>query len=243
MPEITSLHPNLPGKAHFDAQGSQTEVLGNRSGKGREWGQLTTAEGYSEAVELFTRSIDAEDYADVWNLYIQEGLPVVPELWQDGEGKVYMPNLTQDGSALYGKAFEQAQGEFDRKAMDAVFVRVWKEQKTEIENTARQLADEVSTRGLLLPLDDAFDLQVHPDGSWNLMILDLEYGGTLDDLLVRKARYTNQRTEAPLKMNFEGKQLSDLNRQEKQRLLSMVNRRSADTALFTLAATAKKIAV
>src|SRR5690606_37125388 len=101
MPNLESRHPNNNQKFTFNSDSSQTEILGNRSGKQKERGTFQLGE-YSEAVELFTRTVDAEEYADVWNLFIQNGLPVVPELWLDESGKVYMPNLTENGSGLYG---------------------------------------------------------------------------------------------------------------------------------------------
>lgn len=242
MPELHSLHPERPGHATFTPQTVEPEQLGNRAGKHKERGQLDFLNGYSQAVELFTRTVDAAEYAEIWSLFFQAGLPVVGELWQDGDGKIYMPDLTQDGSALYGKAFEQALAELPRTANDRLFVRIWQAEKARITAQAETLAAAATQAELLLPLDDPFDLQLFANGQWQLVILDLEYGGSLTDLLQRKSRYMNQRAQAPLTTSFSGRQLDSLNAAERQALVREINQRSVKTALFTLDSAATKLA-
>lgn len=238
MAEIKNMTSLVRGK--FSSQAQQVESIGNRSGKSYERGVLEVS-GQQYAVEFFTRSVDGEEYADVWNLFNQAGMPVVSELWMDASGKIYLPDLTKDGSGLYGKALEQVAKNSTTKPIDRVFLKVWESQKEKISTMALQLAQFATEQGLLLPLDDPFDLHVSPNGEWQLMCLDLEYGGTLEDLVNRKSRMTQRSAQFPLSEHFGGRSIEQLSTQERLNLTVMINQKSAKTALSTLGSLANKL--
>lgn len=238
MPQIADVR-NPQQRYDFVPQKQATVEFGNRQGKKYESGVIR-GPGWEEAAELFTRTVDAEEYADVWKLFDDAGLPVSPELWTDEDGKIYMPNLTADGSAFYGKGFVDAYA-LKQNKMDNNFLNIIDKKFDEITEVAGRLADHASKQGVLLPLDDAFDLHVFPDGSYELSILDLEYGGTLEDLLQRKERFSNQRTRGPLELHFQGKSIEQLNAMEKQQLVAYINESSKKSALTALKEAARRI--
>lgn len=238
MPQLSDVR-RPTNKLYFESQQSHSSEFGNRAGKQHEAGWLS-GPGVEQAVELFTRSVDADEYADVWKLFDDARLPVSPELWQDESGKIYMPDLTVDGSAFYGKGFVDAY-ELKNRQLDNVFLQLVENQFDQISAVADRLSQQATRNNVLLPLDDAFDLHVFPDGSFELNCLDLEYGGTLEDLLTRKPRYAQQRARAPLELSFQGKNIESLSAVERHELVSLINESSKKSALASIKEAARRI--
>ncbi|GEM_PF-1771199 len=225
--------------ADFHPQESRAATMGNRRGKQYEVGNIEDAQG-SNQIELFTRTVDGKEYADIWQLFRQAGLPVVPQLWIDEEDKIYMPNLTADGSAFYGKGYADAYAVMPQE-LDQAFLQLIDRDFARITQQADRLSQQATANGLLLPLDDGFDLHVSADGRrFDLVILDLEYGGTLEDLLERKQRFAQGRAQAAL-LNFQGKGIDQLDHGERRQLIALINETTKKAALEGMKQAARRV--
>jgi hypothetical protein len=113
-------------------------------------------------------------------------MPVVPLLRTAeiaGEHKIISTDLKADGSELYGKALisailddEDPRERPPARELDDAFVKLTDPERiAEVEERLRALADQATENYLRLPFDDPFELQIHPDGSWEPIILDLRF--------------------------------------------------------------------
>ncbi len=112
------------------------------------------------------------------------GLPVVDTVRETDEGTVFVTDVKADGSETYGKGLalsivlgfrEDDPSPRRRTNIDPLFKKiVGSRQIRLIEDQVNRCVDIATTNGIQLPDgDDAFELLVHPNGSWQLMILDL----------------------------------------------------------------------
>ncbi len=63
---------------------------------------------------------------------------------------------------------------------------------------ANQIANQATAHNISLPYDDPFDLLVHPDGSWQLIVLDID-NEIVEDTLEKHNRYLVPRFLGPFK--------------------------------------------
>lgn len=130
------------------------------------------------------------DYASQWQLFRNAGLPVVPTLRKTERGTVMMTDLTADGSEIYGKDLSSMllQGLFqfshiDKNKLPKIkyvnsFLEIMEGEEFErLKRKVKEYQELANTNGILLPTDDPFELIIHPDGTWELVIIDLRFGG------------------------------------------------------------------
>ncbi len=118
----------------------------------------------------------AERYYYKWNLLRQKGIPTVGSMRIVDSGTVAMGDMTADGSQFFGK-------EIVSRSFESEYQKKRPLSKTEekyLEINPREIKDKLDNlfmdawrKGVILPEDDYYDLLVHPDGTWQVMILDL----------------------------------------------------------------------
>lgn len=116
-----------------------------------------------------------ETYIRNWLLCRKVGLPVVAWIRKTEKG-IIMPDLTADGSHLYGKAeaLKMWYGIRTPSPLDGTFLDLMGHNKDQIMMCAKGFAEMASAQKVALPRDETFELWVHPDGIWELLLLDLE---------------------------------------------------------------------
>ncbi len=130
-------------------------------------------------------------YSENWLFFSSFGMPVFKKIYSDKSGfLVYTPDITADGSGMYGKGtrniifniISQANDSGLRvnKNMDTEFITIMEEKRNIIHNMCVYWANYASRLNFYLPWDDPFEMIIRPNGSWGLMCLDLETGGRPD---------------------------------------------------------------
>ena len=116
-----------------------------------------------------------EEMLETWHYLKKIGLPVVPTMRKIDDTSVLMTNLTADGSFLLGKYFSSKYlfGDNDISIPDQIVKNFLKIDSREIRNKAAYYTGIASANHVELAFDDAFEVLVHQDGSWNLVMLDL----------------------------------------------------------------------
>jgi len=118
----------------------------------------------------------AERYMEKWNILRSNGIPTVSSMRIIDRRTVALGDMTVDGSKFFGK--EIAIRVYERqyvekrslKIIEEVFLKIDPlEIKKEIERIQRLAWD----KGIILPDNDPYDLLVHPDGTWEVLVLDI----------------------------------------------------------------------
>jgi len=121
-------------------------------------------------------------YARAWLACSVAGVPVVPELFVSDIDTLLVTDVKADGSEVYGKGAAQAlkdyrpdvTGDRANKGSDALFMEITKPENIEtVLERVRFYSALATNAGIELPVDDPFELLVRPDGSWDLITLDL----------------------------------------------------------------------
>ena len=124
--------------------------------------------------KYFRDNENAKGYAEYWLKLIRAGISTIPTVWIVGEKEVLITDMTSDGSVFYGK--DNVNPSFQRyeknkmTELDAVFLSIDPE---EIKAKAEEIIKKANANGIFLPSDDPFDILIHPDGSWEVIVLDL----------------------------------------------------------------------
>ncbi len=154
--------------------------MGNRINKGKVnvW---TDSDLDDEVLKMqvmiakyFSDAESAAEYADYWLKLLYAGIPTIPKVLIIGEKEVLLTDMTSDGSVFYGK--DNVNPSFQRyeknkmTELDAVFLSIDPE---EIKAKAEEIIKKANANGIFLPSDDPFDILIHPDGSWEVIVLDL----------------------------------------------------------------------
>ncbi len=159
--------------------------------------QLIGPGGRRKKVRLIGRQdnveeLDAANYSENWKLFKEAGLPVVPTLRKTENGKVVMTDLIADGSELYGKELGSSLSTVHEFKLKNDFKKLLKDKLKLVKSFLDILKDEefkhlksklagyenlANQNRIYLPFDDPFELLVHPDGKWELIIIDLRTGG------------------------------------------------------------------
>lgn len=162
------MHPRVidqTSRTAFKAGGIETKQL------------ITTADGKSYIERPFAR-----EYIEAWLRFREQGLPVAPELLVNPtQTAIFTTDFKHDGSELYGKGFKLCLrgsygNKFERRhpEIDPLFLELTAPERFDrLQHEARDLATVATERRVLLPDDDPMELLIHPDGSHELVILDL----------------------------------------------------------------------
>lgn len=139
-------------------------------------------------INLFERKNEewqGATYVDKWKMFKDAGFPVVPTLRQTEDGRLFMTDITADGSEIYGKGIMKALEDALDSAKNPkqkipeqikhieLFMKVIEEKFDEIKTKVEEYRKRANEKKLCLPVDDPFEFILHPDGTWELMMLDL----------------------------------------------------------------------
>ncbi len=117
----------------------------------------------------------ADGFIKEWQKLKKAGIPTIPTVRKISPFDVVMTNMTADGSAFFGKSdlWPSLVRKNDNKVreIDQKFLAINLE---EVETKATEIAKQATAHNIALPYDDPFDLLVHPDGSWQLVVLDID---------------------------------------------------------------------
>ena len=123
-----------------------------------------------------------------WKAMRKAGLPVVPDILLNPMRRfMLLTDIKADGSEAYGKALSRCleypsiiPRDRPRPDIDQLFLNLTTpENLPKIKQAVDKLVATANTSNIELPKDDAVELVIHPDGSWGLMTLDLQYAKTL----------------------------------------------------------------
>jgi|GEM_PF-6758441 len=126
-------------------------------------------------------------YIAHWNVMKKAGLPVMQDLLINPKrGFMLLTDIKSDGSEVYGKELayclripDLTPRERPRTSIDKLFLDLTdKETFPLIEQAADSLVHRANSHDIQLPSDDPMELLIHPDGTWELVILDLALART-----------------------------------------------------------------
>lgn len=139
-------------------------------------------------MEFITREI-TDSYIDTWKMLKKAGLPIIPLFRITSEMPgikkqskftkfAVIPNITSSGSKLYGKslAWEASKGTFKpNKKTDLMFKKILENDKNKLTSEISRIIKIANDNDIVLPEDgEPFELLVHDDGSWELIMVDIE---------------------------------------------------------------------
>ncbi len=184
MLERQVLHP-VWGTARSAVVMLDDEPIGFKAG-GTEPKNFVTGAFGSYNISLIERLHEPELYERNWKAFKEAGLPVPPMLRKTPEGRLFVTDVKADGSEVYGKAFKilletGQEGYRPRPEIDKLFLKLMRSHKErrKIEKSALECVNIATSRELILPSDGPFELVVHPNGTWDVMLLDLMLGDIL----------------------------------------------------------------
>lgn len=135
----------------------------------------------SVVMRTFAKDYYSELYYENWLLCRNAGLPVVPDMNISPPDAVVMKDLCADGSSLFGKhtiigkysLFELSRtaGSTPPDHNESTFAHV---NPSNIHQRSNEIARRATQEGILLAQDDPSVLLMHPDGTWEVILLDLE---------------------------------------------------------------------
>jgi hypothetical protein len=126
--------------------------------------------------------------AGLWKACKEAGLTVAPNAYVSDRGTMLVTDVKADGSEVYGKRMGEVLNgynpEADRsrphKEIDGWFMQLTSpENLPAIKERARRQSALATANGIELPFDEAYELIVHPDGSWDVITLDFTDGTKL----------------------------------------------------------------
>ncbi len=139
---------------------------------------------------------ETDEIINKWRYCHENKISVVPFMEKTDKGTVVMPDLTADGSTVYGKGthMHARGGHGELRKFQENDKKFWEitsdpEKVKKIEEAALEEAVKATEANVALPNDDPLELILHKDGTWNLICLDLEQLRILDP---------NQRYSSPL---------------------------------------------
>ncbi|OGI73813.1 hypothetical protein A3D42_03285 [Candidatus Nomurabacteria bacterium RIFCSPHIGHO2_02_FULL_41_18] len=126
---------------------------------------------------------DPDKYIKRWQAFKDAGLPVVRFIRRSEKG-IFMKNLKHDGSEIFGKGYltiiedqeDNSRGKIPLLTeMENKFIRIMETDLPKIRLNLDDIVRKAKDNDLLLPSDDPFELLIHPNGTWEIIILDLSY--------------------------------------------------------------------
>lgn len=115
-----------------------------------------------------------------WARFHTSNITVAPDIYVSDYDKLMVPDLKADGSEVYGKylaalLLDRRERELERPQIDELFVGLLEPKERQINDKVAQCARTASEERLKLPFDDPLELIIHPDGSWDLIVLDFTF--------------------------------------------------------------------
>lgn len=178
-------------KISAETKFSQSFFGGGTEEKHEIKADLHSDSGKVREVKLIERAdnvgADKLTYSEKWKMFKDAGLPVVPTLRKTEKGTVLMTDLRADGSEIFGKALayklsekavfpEELSAEVPYSLINRFLEILEGRELEELKNKIKEYVAQASENKILLPIDDPFELIIHPDGSWDLVIVDLKHG-------------------------------------------------------------------
>lgn len=150
-----------------------------------------------------------------WHAYRAAGIPTVPTLrTSDNRGTLLVTDVKADGSEVYGKGMVQAlSGRHDlsrhraNTQIDPLFLEITADENWQaIADKANEYTERAIDAGIVLAYDDAFEMIVHPDGTWDLIALDILRSVAPED----ETASTRGQNRAALNRKYEAYFLAEL---------------------------------
>lgn len=146
--------------------------------------------GGKKQIPMIERKIPSgtlENYIKTWEAFRAAGMPVVHYLRRGDGETLFAEYLKKDGSEIFGKAYAENASKPDQSSrplskMEEYFIRIMDEQFGDIQKALGEIRQKAKDHKLILPKDDPFEILIHPDGKWEIVILDLRYAAIGDDV-------------------------------------------------------------
>lgn len=119
---------------------------------------------------------DAERYVRKWQLLREAGVPTASSMRVVDGGTVAMGDMTRDGSRFFGKeqvlkVYEgRDEGPRELNQTERLFLAI---DSQKIKDEMARVLKLAWDKGMRLPFDDPYDILIHPDGKWEVLVLDL----------------------------------------------------------------------
>lgn len=112
----------------------------------------------------------AKEYYGKWRKLKNAGLPVTPTMRRVSRKEVAMTDLTANGSCIYDKYKIRR---IDKgEPLNRIFLGI---NTKDILAKAKEVFDKATQHKIALAEDDPLSLVVHPDGKWNIIVLDIDF--------------------------------------------------------------------
>lgn len=183
----------LGGEPSFQVEvtGDQDSKLGGMFGAKRVKGNVLNIEGELSGHEVNlvkkwvemenndcfgnenTESSNAERYMQRW-LYLKSvGIPVARSMRIVDDTHIVMGDMTIDGSVFVGKGWVDLLSTRKRGSLSDVEKKFLDIDVDLIKKEVVRIDDLARSKGIRLPYDDPFDILMHPDGSFEVVVMDL----------------------------------------------------------------------
>ncbi|HSW99294.1 MAG TPA: hypothetical protein VLF71_05680 [Candidatus Saccharimonadales bacterium] len=192
--QLTAVSALDPGRTTlFDIVASEEVAMGVEEKHVRTIrtpdGRTTTMLERAHQDDLTTPEQACQEYIAAWKAMRDAGLPVVPEVFVTSRSTLLVTDVKADGSELYGKGLRRAAESYHpeeervrpRPELDATFIGITSpEAMPAVVARVDELCARAQAHGIELPVDDPFEMVVRPDGSWDLITLDVRLGNVHD---------------------------------------------------------------
>lgn len=128
-----------------------------------------------------------QGYSKNWRPFRDAGLPVPPFYLRGPGGNLLVPEVKMDGSEVYGTGlardlYTRTARERPRPDIDPHFVALTGRGQFEaVETKVREYTERATASNLQLPFHDPYQIVIHPDGSWEVVMRDLRNAKNLNE--------------------------------------------------------------
>jgi hypothetical protein len=126
--------------------------------------------------ELVTMT-DSERYYERWRFLRKNSIPTASSMRVADRWNVVMGDMTIDGSEFFGKEkYHDIGGQISdnihrsHSSIERIFLGI---NPLLIKKEIERIQMKLFGLGVRLPYDDRYDLLVHPDGNWEVLVIDL----------------------------------------------------------------------
>lgn len=195
-------------KISGEIESSESFYGGGTEAKQEIEANLRSESGRTHKVRLIERAdnmgADGLAYSEKWKMFKEAGLPVVPTLRKTEKGTVLMTDLRADGSEIFGKALlykltgkaifpDEQKVEVPYNFVMRFLEIVEGDEFQKLKTKVQEHVSAASESKIVLPIDDPFELVIHPDGSWDLVTVDLKHGTKASETESSKIEELNTR--------------------------------------------------
>ncbi len=113
---------------------------------------------------------NTEVYFNNWMMLRKAGIPTLPTVRVIDKRRVLITDMTSDGSEFFGKVTEIDEISVENLT-DAELVFSYLD-LSRVRDELERVERLAIQNNIALPIDDPFDLLVHPDGTWEVIVLD-----------------------------------------------------------------------